>query len=812
MDRHGKRAPTILTCDELRKLKRDGISVKQPSFWNFLHNPKKRIFLQYIQQINIGLKEKKPSKLIIFYTVSNRQQLSILHNLFKAIGYDTVIVVPEFFLFVPITNAPRLFDGYLAVFDVFESSFNLHVYHNLNQCFDKKAYNISIKDRLVNRMVNVIDKQASASGFPPMSNKEIDQVIPHIIDNFILSFSDTQKLEFHWLVNKEHRHVEFDQETFENIYTDILSDVIYSTLSSFGITYKQVKRYMVNGHSPFSESIRGSLFSIFKGAVPAEWYLGIGLQKTIVDIVKNPQSYDMNRNALLPTLGLNSYPSSIPVNTGLHWKQVHDLMGSTILSSKHEKSSFSMSIRCRDVESVCMMINFDRLAYGQIEENHCYIEGVLPKCFANGNEDMTETVVTIGPSHNQHFNGYCIKQYINSPILWEGTLKDDEYEGHGRVFINKQLVWKGMYKKDTIEGMGECWTREGDMYIGDFVNAAYDGYGCLLSENQEVNDGIFVRGVWDGYQHLGNVDMNSFGVVNDNTWNGRVVRVLNDGCVLMCSFNQGILEGSVLWMNREGDVCESIVHSEQIVERRYSCKGVEESCVAYKAQRHYVRDTVTSDEERNTFVEVSQSEEDLSDDEKWVRCVDGMNITSFTDDMIQKAFHEYFPESMESKKEKVHSSESSDSIFIIQPTISLQFHEDWHFEFESPESAKTGTGTGCLLTGDDRIVYMGNFKEWQLSGKGVLFYKNGKKQYEGVFMGNVLHGEGVWYYPNGCVKYSGMWEYGEFNGPGSLYRLVDLQYCNSIYRKFLLMKGGQTKYLSFADGFSPTVFADHCPH
>ena len=104
MDRCGKRIPTILTSEQLRYMKRDGISVKQPVFWDFLSNPKKRIFLQYLQQTNLDLKEERPSQLIVFYTVSSRQQLSTLQSLFQSIGYEKVLVVPEFLLFIPITT------------------------------------------------------------------------------------------------------------------------------------------------------------------------------------------------------------------------------------------------------------------------------------------------------------------------------------------------------------------------------------------------------------------------------------------------------------------------------------------------------------------------------------------------------------------------------------------------------------------------------------------------------------------------------------------------------------------------------------
>lgn len=113
MDRCGKRIPTILTSEQLRYMKRDGISVKQPVFWDFLSNPKKRIFLQYLQQTNLDLKEERPSQLIVFYTVSSRQQLSTLQSLFQSIGYEKVLVVPEFLLFIPITNTPRLLMGIL---------------------------------------------------------------------------------------------------------------------------------------------------------------------------------------------------------------------------------------------------------------------------------------------------------------------------------------------------------------------------------------------------------------------------------------------------------------------------------------------------------------------------------------------------------------------------------------------------------------------------------------------------------------------------------------------------------------------------
>ena len=65
--------------------------------------------------------------------------------------------------------------------------------------------------------------------------------------------------------------------------------------------------------------------------------------------------------------------------------------------------------------------------------------------------------------------------------------------------------------------------------------------------------------------------------------------------------------------------------------------------------------------------------------------------------------------------------------------------------------------------------YKGGLKEGLRHGKGILYYKNGKKMYEGDYSEGIANGKGIKYYKNGKKLYEGDYSEGIGHGKGIKY-------------------------------------------
>lgn len=121
---------------------------------------------------------------------------------------------------------------------------------------------------------------------------------------------------------------------------------------------------------------------------------------------------------------------------------------------------------------------------------------------------------------------------------------------------------------------------------------------------------------------------------------------------------------------------------------------------------------------------------------------------------------------------------------------------------------KVDTEKYRITSKEGDMVYLGGMKDDQLEGEGVLYYKNGGKLFEGSFCRNRWSGMGTWYFPNGTLHYKGMWMDGEMDGEGMLYRPVNIEYCNSDFRRYVKQAGEKNPHLSFARGFNPYTIGE----
>ena len=78
-------------------------------------------------------------------------------------------------------------------------------------------------------------------------------------------------------------------------------------------------------------------------------------------------------------------------------------------------------------------------------------------------------------------------------------------------------------------------------------------------------------------------------------------------------------------------------------------------------------------------------------------------------------------------------------------------------------------GKGRLYDENERIIYNGDFSDDIKQGKGILYHKNGKKEYEGEFNNDNYHGNGKLYYEDGKKEFEGNFENGKKNGDGKFF-------------------------------------------
>lgn len=62
----------------------------------------------------------------------------------------------------------------------------------------------------------------------------------------------------------------------------------------------------------------------------------------------------------------------------------------------------------------------------------------------------------------------------------------------------------------------------------------------------------------------------------------------------------------------------------------------------------------------------------------------------------------------------------------------------------------------------DTLIYEGNMKKGEYSGKGKTYYLDGTVEYEGEFKNGKYHGKGTLYDEDGNKVYSGRWKNGDY--------------------------------------------------
>jgi hypothetical protein len=100
--------------------------------------------------------------------------------------------------------------------------------------------------------------------------------------------------------------------------------------------------------------------------------------------------------------------------------------------------------------------------------------------------------------------------YDNNQVAYEGSWKDDEFSGEGRVFNDhpekllgtfnyhdfadlgeKWIYYEGEFKNDSKHGKGKIRLTNGEVFEGNFVYDSIEGHGIFYTNSGEVINGFW---------------------------------------------------------------------------------------------------------------------------------------------------------------------------------------------------------------------------------------------------------------------------------------------------------------------------------
>ena len=193
-----------------------------------------------------------------------------------------------------------------------------------------------------------------------------------------------------------------------------------------------------------------------------------------------------------------------------------------------------------------------------------------------------------------------------------------------------------------------------------------------------------------------------------------------------------------------------------------------------------------------------------SEEDSWVGFVNSVfrkqtDLTPQTEARCERfVTHLLKPDPIPEEEEEVMEEDPGFGVVLTRESAVSQI-PSWHVDRVAENKYRIATEEGD-------IVYLGEMKDDKLEGDGILYYKNGGKEYEGRFWQNLWHGRGKWFHPNGTIHYQGMWKEGVMDGQGMLFKPVNLEYCNSQFRRYARMACERDRTCSFSRGFDPFNF------
>jgi hypothetical protein len=159
---------------------------------------------------------------------------------------------------------------------------------------------------------------------------------------------------------------------------------------------------------------------------------------------------------------------------------------------------------------------------------------------------MRKDGMRTGQWHDDKMNGKGV--IVKGNKVYKGDIKDDLYEGKGRLTTATGDDYEGFFKNSQKHGIGTyvCSSDDNDKrykYVGEFVNDKMDGEGVLVNEQGQSIIGIFKGKIATyGVTDLPAPLKQYYGQFSeDYQAHGEGVMHLEDGSRIKGNFNQGTL-------------------------------------------------------------------------------------------------------------------------------------------------------------------------------------------------------------------------------------------------------------------------------
>ena len=741
------------------------------------------------------------------------KELELLHDLYSV---ENVVCVPYIYQFIPFPLYPSKSDDveYPLVFEVVGNSFTVHSCLPDDPLHPVCKYNLSLScDAFITLLYNAVDKQTTACNLPPLC-RQSDSELKKQLSLLFSHWKEESTRTITWETPSGTRSVTFSSDIVRETKQRLLFELLSKTFSSLHVS--SFSPFVVVGNGDLADFIRVT----FPHYIHSPQLLEINTHDILVSNLSRLIIAHMNRipansfDRLLP--GFRSVLSSAMHHSphSLGWGECVTSGGETILHSEEKDDCIELCLCRRDEEgSPCVQLTVNRcLRETFTSQGSCYVDGVVPHYFAT-NGDMTKEVdshVSLGVLENGQLSGPCLVAYGEKGLVFEGEMAGGRRNGYGEVTCHGQRVFAGEFEKDRITGRGMCVKPDGTEFIGSFADGELHGVGCEMVCGEEVTCGMFVHGEWEGLHVLSTPQCCSAGVVNEERWNGPVVRSMADGSVMLSHYDEGVLTKEALWCDTAGAVVNAYLTDRRCVQVRYGPEGKKVAMTDYLPKPHNVtelddlwllgdgeagaEEAEVDDDAARLLAELAEMGElgemaemgELGEEDAWV-----MNVEAGL-----ARGEEFGIREGEAVGRVVCNEDNAEEVYEVRRGERFENCAMWRILWKS--GGEKGRGEGTLLTEGNDVVYEGGFEDYMFCGNGSLFYKNCQIQYEGTFSKNVLNGKGRWYFPNGCLHYDGMWKDGLMEGDGMLYKPVNLKYTNSAFRLFLQTKGVNSSSISIS--------------
>lgn len=101
----------------------------------------------------------------------------------------------------------------------------------------------------------------------------------------------------------------------------------------------------------------------------------------------------------------------------------------------------------------------------------------------------------------------------NDNVVYEGSFKNNKYNGYGKYYENEILKYEGNFYNNMFHGDGKYYYEKGIVYKGTFLNNIKTNIGQLLNKNNK----IFLSGYWKNDKYIGISDyLNNYDIHCDD--------------------------------------------------------------------------------------------------------------------------------------------------------------------------------------------------------------------------------------------------------------------------------------------------------